>query len=408
MTTTVVSIAGRRVLEVLRDLGYRTVVLDHEVPWEVALNADVPVEVDLDDWEAAEAALTRVHQRAPVDAVLSVRDSYVPLAGYLAARLGVRGLALHAAQICHDKSRMRRALDGAGVANPRYAVVEEPAAALPAAGAVGYPMVVKRVRGAGGAGVRLCRDDAELAAVVVELTEPDDPVPLLLEEYLDGVEYAVQTVTVDGVTEVLSVLAEHIGPPPRFAETGYDVPSGLAVADEALLGRYVADALAAIGFDHGIAHAQVRLTADGPRVIEINPRPPGGVITDVTEVVSGVDLVRAAVQATLGVPLTRSAPRASHARYRCVVFPHAGVVHYDVSALEDLPPAPPGVPAPIVSIDVEPGDVVLPVEHPDGGVYGRVVVFGATEAELDAQYDAILGRLAIRVRPIPDGIRRSP
>lgn len=388
---TIASVSGRRILDVLADMGMRTVLLDDDIPFDVALQVDVPIETDLDAWRATEAKLRAVHRRRPIDAVVSVRDSHVPLAGYLAARLGVRGPALPAALICYDKARMRAALHAADLPNPRFAVAREPGEVALLADRVGFPLVLKPTHSAGGASVRLCRDHHELGAATTELTKDRDLVELLLEEYLDGPEYAIQTVTTDGDTEVLSILRTYIGPPPRFAEIGYDYPSGLTADEEGTLAHFMASVLRAIGFGSGIAHSQVRLTANGPRVVEINPRPPGGMLAQVTQTVSGVDMVRAAIEATMGTPITRSAATARQVLYRCLVFETSGYLDYDTSALTESPSA-------VVEVDVDPGDAVYSVEHPDGGVYGRIVLFGSDGADLHAQYRDIRERLAVRVR----------
>lgn len=402
----VASVAGRLVLDVMAGMGVDAVVVDEDIPLDVALRCAVPIEMDLDDWEAVESALRRQHDRRPIEAVLSVRDSYVPLAAYLADRLEVRGLALRAALNCHDKSRMRAALHGAGLPNPRYAVVSDPNETAGVAAEVGFPAVVKLARGAGGAGVRLCRAEADLGAAVAELSELRPGVDLVVEEYLCGPEFAVQTVTIDGRTEVLSVLAEHVGPPPRFAETGYDFPAGLSATDEAGLLSLVVSALDALGLDNGIAHVQARLTDRGPRIVEVNPRPPGGMLSHVSEVVSGVSLLEAAVDAALGRPVRRRPPAATHVHYRCVVFDRAGTVHYDPTALRDEST---GLdPAPVVTLDVDPGDLVLPVDHPDGGVYGRIVVFGDSAEDVQAQLESVRAALDLRIEPAEPAEREVP
>ena len=398
-TPTVVCVSGRRVLEVLAAMGATVILVDDEIPIEAACAVDVPVEADLTDWQAAEAAVRGVLAGRHADAVLSVRDSHVPLASYLAARLGIPGLALPAALNCHSKARMRRALAGAGVPNPRFGIVLDPRDGPWLAGTVGFPLVLKRTRGAGGARVRLCRDTTELATAIAELSEGQRPVELLAEEYLDGPEYAVQTVTQGGRTEVLSVLRTHIGPSPRFAETGYDYPAGLGAQGEREVARYVAAALAAAGFDRGVTHTQVRVTADGPRVVEINPRPPGGLLAHLTHMVSGVDMVRAAAEISLGLPLTRTPPQASHALYRCVVFPESGYLDYDPPALAPFTGR--ASLAAVAEMDAEPGDLVLAVDDPDGGVYGRVLLFGTDQPGLESAYHDVMARLRVSVHPRP-------
>jgi len=400
---TLACVSGRRVLTVAAGMGIRTVLLDEQIPVETAFMADVPVEVDLDDWQTAEAALRHAASRHRVDAVLSVRDSRVPLAGYLASRLGVGGLALHAALNCHDKARMRSALQGAGLPGPRYAVAQEPREALRLGEHVGFPLVLKRTRGAGGTGVRLCHDANELNSAVTALSDAEMPVELLAEQYLAGPEYAVQTVTTGTGTEILSVLAEHIGPPPRFAEIGYDHPCGLGPDRRGMLCDHVVAALGALGVDCGVAHVQVRLTGDGPRIIEVNPRPPGGLLAHVTEIVSGVDMVQAAIEAALDRPISRREPAADYIRYRCVVFDRTGFVDFDEAVLAEFEDIDDLAVGPVLALDVDRGDLVLPVEHPDGGAYGRLVVAGGHPAEVDRRYRDILDRLRLRIddNPLP-------
>ncbi|MFS1305011.1 ATP-grasp domain-containing protein [Streptosporangium longisporum] len=385
--------SGRRVVQVLAQLGARTVLLGDPTPLDLACAADVPMDLDLDDWTAAEAALRRLHATHPVRAVLSVYDAHLPLASFLAARLDVTGLALAAALNCHDKLRMRLALQAAGLQGPAYAVVADEGEAQAAARWIGHPVLVKKITAAAGRGTLLCRDPGEVAEAVATLREEQAP-NLLVEEYVDGPEYAIQSVTSGGVTEVISILAQHTAPGPRPLEVGYDFPSGLGERGEHDLGRFVAEALRALGFDDGIAHTQVRLGPAGPVVVNVGARPPGGLLCAVTEAVRGVDMVRAAAQVALGRPVTRRAPVARHARYRCVTFDVSGTVAYDPRALTG---ARLRAPSPVVGMDVDPGEAVSALDDPGGGTYGRIVVYADTEDGLDPAYRRVLDALRPRV-----------
>lgn len=381
----VACVSGRRVVDVLADMGVRTVLLGDPTPLDLACVADVPLDIDLGDWNATESALGLLHGVHPLDAVFSVYDAYLPIASYLAARLGVRGLALGAAINCSDKARMRLALDSAGVAGPDFILAAEPADVEYAARRLGPPVVVKKTTGARGRGTLLCRSlsEAEDASRVL------GPGPLLVERFIDGPEFAVQTITVDGVTEIVNVLAQHVGPGPQMAEVGYDFPSGLGEDGDRRLGRFVADALRALGFDDGIAHVQVRIGSDGPMLINVAARPPGGQLCALTEHVSGVDMTRAAAEVALGRAITRKSGAASRALYRCVAFDRGGIVDYDRTALD----------TPGVTLDVDPGDRVRPATDPHGGSYGRIVVYGDDADRLHADYLDILDSLRPRVRP---------
>lgn len=381
----VACVSGRRVVDVLNRLDVRSVLLDDPTPLDLACQVDVPLDVDLDDWDAAEAALRWLHATRPFDAVFSVYDAHLPLASYLAARLGTRGLDLRAALACHDKIRMRMLLAGGGVRVPDHLPAADPADASAAARRLGLPVVVKKATGSGGRGSMLCRTAEEVTRAVAVL----GPTALLVERAVEGPEYAVQSITADGRTEVVGILAQHVGPGPRQAETGYDFPSGLSPEREAEVAAFVTRALAVLGFDHAVSHAQVRLTEDGPVLVNVAARPPGGQLCAATERLSGIDLTRAAAEIALGRPVTRSAPSATRVLYRCVTTDSPGRAWYDLDGLD----------APAVTLDVEPGDSVRSVEDPQGGSYGRIVVYGDDPVELESRYRAIFESLRLRVEP---------
>ncbi|WP_233637596.1 MULTISPECIES: acetyl-CoA carboxylase biotin carboxylase subunit family protein [unclassified Streptomyces] len=381
----VACVSGRRIVDVLNDLDVRSVLLDDPTPLDLACQVDVPLDIDLEDWDAAEAALRWLHASRPFDAVLSVYDAHLPLASYLAARLGTRGLDLRAALACHDKIRMRMALAAGGVRVPDHLPAVDPADAAATAQHLGLPVVIKKATGSRGRGSMLCRSTEDVARAVETLS----PAALLVERAVEGPEYAVQSITSNSRTTVVSVLAQHVGPGPRQAETGYDYPSGLDTEREAEITAFVTRALAVLGFDHAVSHTQIRLDEDGPVLINVAGRPPGGQLCAATESVSGIDLTRAAAEIALGIPVSRAVPTASRVLYRCVTSDSPGTAWYDLA----------GIDAPAVTLDIEPGDSVRSVDDPQGGSYGRIVVYGDDPAELESRYRAIFNSLRLHVEP---------
>ncbi|MFF2539486.1 MULTISPECIES: ATP-grasp domain-containing protein [Streptomyces] len=378
----VACLSGRRVVDVLDSLGAHTVLLDDPTPLESAARVDVPLDLDLGDWIAVESALRAQHAARPLDGIFTVYDAHLPLASYLAARIGVRGLGLPAALACHDMARLRMTLDAGGVRTPVSLSVADPADARAAARRLGLPVVIRRTVGRGRL---LCRDLDE----VKRASDLLGPAALLVERFTEGLEYAVQSLTVNGVTEVVCVLAQHTDPGPAQVETGYDHPSGLVPAQEAELKEFCVRALAVLGFDHGVSHMRVTLTDEGPECVDVAARPPGGQLCAAVERVSGIDLTRAAAEIVLGRPVTRGAPTAGRVLYRCVHFDGPGRISYD----------PRGLAAPGVWLDVEPGDSVRTVDDPEGGTYGRIVVYGDDPAELHSTYDSLKASLRLLVEP---------
>ncbi|MFD9701521.1 acetyl-CoA carboxylase biotin carboxylase subunit family protein [Lentzea sp. NPDC059081] len=397
-TGTVVLIGGRaeREFEVLRDLGYRILYLDKRVPLQIMGWVDVPIDVDVDNWDAVASTVSAHLGTETPAAVLTHVEPRIPLMTHLAERLLPKpvGLTADAARNCRDKWRTRSVLEEAGLPVPRFGLAADTRDASRIARELGFPVVVKPRDGAGGFGVRRCESVEEVrsaAKAILEEASPEALPGVLVEEYLDGPEYAVQTLSQSGVTQVLSVLRQHMTEPPVFVELGYDYPSGLPDAEVEQLGAMVSSALAVLGIHDWISHTQVRKCADGFRIVEVNARRPGGRLVEMTEAVSGVDMIEAVTAIALGLPVGVREPFASRAKYRSVVFDQAGTLLYRV------PSSVPATVPPIVEIEVPSGDTVHPVDHPEGGVYGRIVVFGDTAEELNSIESAVRTELDIQV-----------
>jgi biotin carboxylase len=386
---------------ILRDRHYRIVSVADTFPWDALLAVDIPIMLDLADWQGVEAQITALAQRVPIAAVISHVETQVPLMAFLNERLGYTGtLSLEAARNCRDKLRTRECLAACAVPSARFQLARTPDEAVHAAELLGLPVVVKPRDGTAGYAVRLGRTIDEVAAgaeAVLAWANAQGRLPtILVEEYLDGREFAVQTVSRAGQVQIVSIFEELLGPLPLFVEVGYDYPVRLDEDQQASIANVVQRALLALGVDNWVTHTQVRLTAEGPKIVEVNARVPGGQLLRMTTVVSGVDLLVAAVELALGLPLSSAAPQARVARYRSIVFDAAGTLTYaplpSLDCLESRIP-------PIVELDVQLGDPVLPVDHPDGGVYGRMLVFGEDAEMVARDYQRIEQALHMHVTP---------
>ncbi|UQI46747.1 ATP-grasp domain-containing protein [Streptomyces sp. HU2014] len=251
--------------------------------------------------------IERLHRTLRFDGVVTSCDYYLPTAARLAAALGLPGPEAAAVTDACRKDATRRVLGRAGVPGPRYAVCPDLAAATEAARTLGYPLVFKPVDLCAGMYVREVADEKELAAAHRALAgfpvnargQRREPA-VLLEELLHGPEVSVETVSYGGVTRVVGVTDKSVGGAPAFVETGHMFPAALPEAQRAAAAGTAVRALAALGLDGLVAHTEIKLTPDGPRVVEVNPRPAGNRITELVRHVTGVDLAAACVDVALG------------------------------------------------------------------------------------------------------------
>lgn len=231
------------------------------------------------DEDGVERVVEQLRQLGPV-AVLAGQEPGVPLADLLGERLGLHsnGSALSIAR--RDKFRMIETLRAAGIRCARQFKSADPEAIVAWADseAGGYPVVVKPLSSASTDNVFVCHDAAEVDRAARTVLASRDIFDLpnleaLVQSYLDGVEYIVDTVGVAGRHYVCGVW--------RYEKQM--LPSGkniydrdvLLASDEAPvpeLVEYLATALEALGIEYGPVHAEVMLTADGPALVELGAR----------------------------------------------------------------------------------------------------------------------------------------
>jgi biotin carboxylase len=266
----------------------------HGQPWdEHPLSVvDRVIDVDTADADAIVAVLVDADGTPLVDGVASFSDYHTVVAATVARRLGMPGPDPAAVEAANQKHVLRE-LVGDQPYNIKHVLVSD-ASELPAAvRALGFPMIAKPPAEAISYGVRRVDNEAELAEAFASLHQITASLrgqprtgDVLLEQYVFGPEVSVETMTVAGRTVVYGVTSKDLFHEPAYIECGHTFPVPLPDDERAALYAAVRGTLAAIGYEHGPCHTEVRLTADGPRVIEANPRTPSScmtmLVTDVT------------------------------------------------------------------------------------------------------------------------------
>ncbi|GAB2976341.1 ATP-grasp domain-containing protein [Saccharothrix stipae] len=325
--------SGHRFTFLTRDLPhYLRAAPTHPHPLLAAENV---LTTETNDLPALLSYVERVHDVLAFDGVISSCDYYLSTVAAVAAHLGLPGPDPRAVERAYRKDLTRTTTAAAGVPGPRFALTEDWHATAKAAAELGYPLVVKPVDLCAGMHVREVRDEAALREAYLALegfpvnARGQERVPtVLLEELLVGPEVSVETVTAAGMTYVVGVTDKSLAGRPWFVESGHMFPAALSDADRHAAVDTAVSAIDALGLDRAVAHTEVKLTADGPRLIEVNPRPAGNRITELVRRVTGIDLPAAFADLAVGrQPDLR--PRATGVRSAAISFllpPRSGVV----------------------------------------------------------------------------------
>jgi carnosine synthase len=308
----------RRYYQRLAGLGARLVIADEPGHWSQSLMAEIagahwvaaPISGDPDtDAEAILGALKSSGVRP--DGVLTFWENSVCEAARVAAALGLPGNPPQAVDAVRSKVRTRELSARLGLPTPKAQRIRSLDELFAAAADIGFPAVVKPEFGASAAGCVKVDDLGALPAAYklargVVTPEQDEIFragsDLLLEQYLDGVEFDVDLILQDGECVFSSVSQNWPTVKPSFQETGLHLPPDHNEKEVAGLFDLSVQTVQAFGFRRGVLHVEGKCTSRGPRVIEVNARMGGTRIHQMVEAVWGVDLIDAQLRSSLGLP----------------------------------------------------------------------------------------------------------
>lgn len=322
---------GRLFVNAAREDGYRPVMLVERPERYPFLEQDSVPYIRCNTASHAETAdaLQSLERQGPVAGIFSGSEYFIEAAARLATEHGLPGENPESLRACRNKWLQRQCFQRAGVRTPDFECINSAEQVHTVLERIPLPVVVKPTMGSGSVGVRLCYtagEAAEHASTLLQRTVNERGMPLpaevLIEEYLVGPEYSVETL---GET-VLGVTRKHVSPEPFFVELGHDFPT---VLSEEIAGSIVAVArrgLHSLGLHWGPAHVEIRLTANGPVIVEINPRLAGGFIPEIMRLAFGVDIIRQTVRLAGGEPAHVQPNQAGHASIRFLVPPRDGVI----------------------------------------------------------------------------------
>ena len=261
--------------------------------------------VDLSGNEITDVA--RVRSLRP-RGVVTYAEQLLRRTAVFSESLGLPGHTRATAERLTDKYQQRERLRAAGVDVVRSVQVTDITQWTDAFDQIGLPAVVKPARGQASRSTYPVIDPADVDQVRSRIFKPgtarDDR--WVVEEMLIGTPHlphgdyvSVESLSGPWGTRPIAVTGKHPLRAP-FRETGHFWPSHLPTMEQDRLIDLATATVEAIGVTTGITQTEIKLTATGPHVIEVNGRL-GGHIGELARRSCGVDLIRLAALAALGL-----------------------------------------------------------------------------------------------------------
>lgn len=270
------------------------------------------------------AAARSIHERSPIDATITVYESYIVPNAIIAAALGLPCLSEEAAIACTDKEVMRQKFTASlEKVSPDFRVVSSRESLIEFANSHEFPLILKPANLAKSLLVTKNNSLDELLANYKHALEranttyqkyaPNSTPKFIVEEFLEGSIHSVDAfVDAYGEPHVLEQVVDY--------QTGYDIgfddnfhyarllPSQLSADDTEAIRHTAKLGCQLLGMTSSPAHVEIILTKNGPRIVEIGARN-GGYRERMHRLANDIDITENALALALNQPLNITAKK---------------------------------------------------------------------------------------------------
>lgn len=242
-----------------------------------------------------------------IDGIMTLAsDMPMQTVATVANELNLVGIDTETALKATNKAEMRKALKEYSVPIPLFFRVENFEEFLFAVDEIkkaGFRCIIKPADNSGSRGIDLLSDyEIEtLKSTYFYSKEFSRSGALMIEEFMEGPEVSVETLSLNGICHVIQITDKLTSGAPYFVEMGHSQPSQLSEDIKEKIINVTMAANKAIGIKNGPSHTEIKITKDGPKIVELGARLGGdNITTHLTPLSTGVDMVECCIRIALG------------------------------------------------------------------------------------------------------------
>lgn len=232
------------------------------------------------------STLKTMHSIIPFDACVTFTENAMLTTARVNQALQLPGHDVSLVSLTIDKYAMRRKLNAHGFSYVRSAIGSSAEDVLSFGRSYGYPLVIKPRDGVGSMGVQYIENKDGVCGL-------DFSSEILIEEYLNGPEFSVEAFSFSGQHVIFAVTEKTTFPvnhESQFVELAHRVPAAITSEEKQKIDEVVREFLHILQVQDGPTHTEIKLTSNGPRIVETHTRPGGDFIPELVQLSIGYDL----------------------------------------------------------------------------------------------------------------------
>ncbi len=252
-----------------------------------------------------------VVEKYGIDAIVTAAtDKPLVMMARIAEKYGFPFFSVDTARWSTDKFLMKERFELGGIHHARGRLISK----VEDAEGLVYPVIVKPRDNSGSRGVLFCRNQDELRESFGEALENSHLDSVLVEEYIEGLEYSVEGLHYEGKSEVIQFTEKKTTEFPYNVELGHKQPALLTVEQKDAIREIVGKIGTALRFENCPSHTELKINDRGIFVIETSPRLGGDFITSTLVPLStGINMEDQLLNIALGKPVDTKTGRVERA-----------------------------------------------------------------------------------------------
>ena len=232
--------------------------------------------------------------------------------------LGLNTISVETSKKVTNKARMRECLKKDDVPIPKFVVVNNYEQYSQAIEQFSEKFIVKPTDSSGSRGIYLVKNKGHIKLAYEHSMSYSSTGEILVEEYMEGPEVSVESITTSGETNVIAITDKITNGAPNFVEIGHSQPTKLFQTDRLNIINITKLAIKSLGIDNCTTHTEIIVTKEGAKIVEIGARLGGdNIATHLVPLSTGVNMVEACIELSLGIVQKKSIKfkKASAIRY---------------------------------------------------------------------------------------------
>jgi len=318
-----------------KEMGLKVLVIDKNPNAEGFKYADYHEVVDITDIENS----IEVAKKYQIAGVVALNDFGVLTQSAIANELNLVGITPEVAKYVTNKALMRKIWQKKSVPSPKFRIVKTLEEAYEAIEELNtFPLVVKPAdsRGGGCRGVRIIRNKNEIEEAVKFAQSFYEDKTILIEEFINGIEHSLETITYNGETYILAISDKVKVPPPYRVDKSVIYPTKLSGEKLKRLCEIAKKAVQALGITVGAAHVELCTTNNGPKLFEVGARCGGGATPSIiVPFLTGIDMIKEVIRIHMGEEPERLKPKYIKGCVYRFITPRPGIIK-KIHGLEEI------------------------------------------------------------------------